>query len=183
MRYFFRRRVPGLSRILLVESGSRPITEQLIPRIRSHFGAVSLDLVTCFADAPRALEPQAQVYNVNDYRGRNGRLSLVRRLRAARYPAVVIVCSNEPVLAKWKWVLAAALPAKVLVANENCDYFWLDYGHWNIIRQFVQHRAGLADAGIVRAAARAIAFPFGFLYLLLYATLVHSRRFLRRGIR
>jgi len=183
VRYFFRRRVPELSRMLLVESGSRPITEQLIPRIRSHFGDVRLDVVTCFADSPRTLESQAKVYNVNDYRGRKGRLSLVRMLRAGGYPAVVIVCSNEPILAKWKWALVMALPAKVLVANENCDYFWLDYGHWNIIRKFVQHRAGLADAGIVRAAARAIAFPFGFLYLLVYATFVHSRRFLRRGIR
>ena len=183
MRYFFRRRVPGLSRILLVESGSRPITEQLIPRIRSHFGDVRLDVVTCFADAPRALESRAQVYNVNDYRGRNGRLRLVRRLRESQYPAVVILCSNEPVLATWKWVLVVALSAKVLVANENCDYFWLDYGHWNTIRKFVQHRAGLEDEGIVRAAARAIAFPFGFLYLLIYAAFVHSRRFLRRGIR
>ena len=183
MRYFFRRRVPGLSRILLVESGSRPITEQLIPRIRSHFGDVRLDVVTCFADAPRALESRAKVFNVNDYRGRNGRLRLVRALREGQYPVVVIVCSNEPVLATWKWVLVVALSAKVLVANENCDYFWLDYGHWNTIRKFVQHRAGLEDEGIVRAAARAIAFPFGFLYLLIYAAFVHSRRFLRRGIR
>src|SRR5437879_9238850 len=149
--------------MLLVESGSRPITEQLIPRIRSHFGDVRMDVVTCFADAPRALESRAKVYNVNDYRGRNGRLRLVRRLRESQYPAVVILCSNEPVLATWKWVLVMALSAKVLVANANCDYLWPDYGHWTTTRKFVQHRAGLEHERILRAAAGDLAVPWSVL--------------------
>src|SRR5437879_13439176 len=103
--------------MLLVESGSRPITEQLIPRIRSHFGDVRLDVVTCFADAPRALESQAKVYNVNDYRGRKGRLSLVRMLSDGGSHAGVIVCSKEPVLAQWKWALVVALRATLSEHN------------------------------------------------------------------
>jgi hypothetical protein len=93
------------------------------------------------------------------------------------------VCSGEPILTKWKWALAAALPAKFLVINENGDTFWLDRGHWRNIRQFVKHRAGLADAGIVRAAARMVVFPFTLLYLLLYAAAAHFRRALYRGFR
>jgi hypothetical protein len=80
-------------------------------------------------------------------------------------------------------VLAAALPAKFLVVNENGDYFWLDRGHWPNVRQFVKHRAGFSDAGIVRAAARVADFPFTLSYLLLYAAAVHLRRALYRGFR
>ena len=108
---------------------------------------------------------------------------MLRTIRAQGYSVAGMVCSGEPILTKWKWGLAAALPAKVLVINENGDYFWLDRGHWPAIRQFVKYRAGVADAGIVRALARVIVFPFTFSYLLLYAAAVHLRRALYRGFR
>ena len=180
MRYFLRRRVPEPSRILLVESGSRRILEMVLPRLRAQFGGVPIDLVTCFPAAPGGLD---DTYNVNNYRGGKRRLALARELRAKGYAIAGIVCSGEPILTKWKWALAAALPAKFLVINENGDTFWLDRGHWRNIRQFVKHRAGLADAGIVRAAARVAAFPFVLLYLLLYAAAVHLRRAVYRGFR
>ena len=179
VRYFLRRRVPEISRILLVESGSRRITENVIPRIHSQFGeGVPIDLVTCFEGSPAGC---ARIYNVNDYRGR--RAVLTHELRAARYPVAGIVCSGERILSKWKWGLAAALPAKFLVINENADYFWLDRGHWANIRLFIKYRAGFADAGIVRMFGRVIAYPFTFAYLLLYAAAVHLRRAVYRGIR
>lgn len=181
MRYFLRRRIPQPSRILFVESGSRRITDIAIPRLGAQFGAgVPVDLVTCFADAPRGV---SQVYNVNGYHGRERRFALLRELRAHGYAVAAIVCSDEPMLNKWKWVLAAGLPAKILVVNENGDYFCLDLGHWPHIRRFLKHRAGVADAGIVRAFARIIVFPFAFSYLLLYAAAVHFRRALYRGFR
>lgn len=185
VRYFLRRGVPEPSRILLIESGSRHLTETVIPRIRSHFGdAVSIDLVTCFLKGPDALVGSStRIYNVNHYPTSMRRLRLLGKLRAERHPVAAVVCSGERTLARWKWVLVAALPAKVLVINENADYFWLDRGHWPAIRQFVKHRAGLADAGIIRSLARIIAFPFTFLYLLLYATAVHFRRAIYRGFR
>jgi hypothetical protein len=179
VRYFFRRRVPELSRILLVESGSRRITENVIPRIRAQFGeTVPIDLVTCLPGAPAGF---AGIYNVNDYRERRG--SLARELRANRYAIAGILCSDEPILSKWKWALVLALPAKVLVINENADYFWLDRGHWANIRLFIKVRAGFAGAGIVRAFARVVAYPFTFSYLLLYAAAVHLRRAIYRGFR
>ncbi len=179
VRYFLRRRVPELSRILLVESGSRRIIENVIPRIRAQFGdTVPIDLVTCLPGSPAGF---AGVYNVNDYRER--RSSLARELRANRYAVAGILCSDEPILSKWKWALALALPAKVLVINENADYFWLDRGHWPNIRQFIRYRAGFADAGIVRTFARLVAYPFTFSYLLLYAAAVHLRRAIYRGLR
>jgi hypothetical protein len=181
VRYFFRRAVPEISRLLLVESGSRHITGIVVPRFRAQFGdGIPIDLVTCFPGAPQGF---AHIYNVNDYRGRERRLSLTRELRANGYAAAGVVCSREPFLSTWKWALAAALPAKLLVINENGDYFWLDRAHWSHIRRFLKHRAGFADAGIVRAAARVAAFPFLFLYLVLYAAAVHFRRALYRGLR
>ena len=41
--------------------------------------------------------------------------------------------------------------------------------------------AGFAGSGAVRTLVRLISFPFTLLYLLLYATFVHSRRALRRS--
>ena len=181
MRYFLRRRIPSPSRILLIESGSRSITDTVLPRLQAQFGRdLPIDLVTCFAEPAVGA---ARIYNVNDYRGRERRLALLGELRAGGYPIAAIVCSGEPILSKWKWGLVAFLPAKFLVINENADYFWMDRGHLPAIRQFVKHRAGLADAGIVRAAARLVVFPFTFSYLLLYAAAVHFRRALYRGSR
>jgi len=149
--------------------------------MRGHFGdGIPIDLVTCLPAAPAGA---AEVYNVNDYRGRKRRLALVRELRARRYAIAGIVCSHEPLLKIWKWVLATALPVKVLIINENGDWFWLDRGHWSHIRRFLKYRAGLADAGIVRGLARIVVFPFTLLYLLLYAAAVHFRRALYRGFR
>jgi len=181
LRYFFRRRIPEPSRILLVESGSRHITDNLLPRMRGHFGAsVPIDLVTCF---PQAADGMAAVYNVNHYRGRQRRLALLRELRTRGYAVAGIVCSNEPLLNTWKWVLAAALPAKILIINENADWFWLDRAHWSHVSRLLKYRAGLADAGIVRALARVVIFPFTLTYLLLYAAAVHFRRAIYRGFR
>ena len=75
--------------------------------------------------------------------------------------------------------LAARLPAKVFVINENGDYFWLDRGQWRTILHFALFRAGLTGSGAVRTLARVVLFPFSLLYLILYAITVHFRRSLR----
>ena len=90
-----------------------------------------------------------------------------------------IVCSDEPLMLKWKWALALRVPAKIFIINENADYFWLDRKHLKIIRQFALSRAGLAGSGAVRTLARVFSFPFAICYLLLYALAVHARRALR----
>lgn len=184
MRYVLTRSVPEPSRILLVESGSRRLLENLLPALREHYGEVPVDLVTCYAGLPEGFNPETtRVYRVPGYRGRAGRKRLYRELAANGYSILGMICSGEPVMTKWKWVLALRLPAKVFALNENGDYFWLDYGHAGVIRHFVLFRAGLAGEDAVRTLARFFLFPFTFLYLLLYATAVHSRRALRRGSR
>ncbi len=182
MRYFFTGRQPPENAILLVESGSRGLLEGLIPSLRGTWGdSIFIDLVTCYSSLPRGFHPETtRVYRVSDYRGRAGRRILYRELARNRYSLLGIVCSEEPVMTKWKWVLALRIPAKVFVVNENGDYFWLDRKHLGVIRKFVLLRSGLAGAGAVRTLARLFSFPFTLLYLLLYATTVHARRALRR---
>jgi len=50
-----------------------------------------------------------------------------------------------------------------------------------VVWQLLLLRSGLAGAGAVRTLARVISFPFTLLYLLLYASAVHTRRALRRS--
>ncbi len=183
MRYFFRKRLPEATRILLVESGSRYLFEELISGIRSSWGEdIFVDVVTCYAGLPKGFVPETtRVYRVTDYRGPAGRRRLFQELLRNRYSILGIICSAEPIMTKWKWALALRLPAKVFVLNENGDYFWLDYGHWKAMRQFVLYRAGLAGAGAVRTLARLIFFPFTLCYLLIYAGTVHLARSQRKG--
>jgi hypothetical protein len=183
VRYFLTRRLPSPDAILLVESGSRDVLERVIPGLRETWGPeVAIDLVTCYSKRPRGLDPEAaRVYRVTEFRGRQGRKRLYRELRENRYALMGIICSGEPLMTKWKWALGWKVPAKIFIINENGDYFWLDRGHLDLLRQFVILRAGLAGTGAVRTLARVFSFPFTLAYLLLYATTVHARRALRRG--
>ena len=175
-----RRSVQG---ILLVESGSRGILERAIAPIRRNWGEkVAVDLVTCYGGLPAGFSPErTRVYRVTECRCPRARRLLYRQLVKNRYAMVGIVCSGEPLLTKWKWALALRFLTKVLIINENGDYFPLDFGHGSNAYRFVLSRSGLGDAGAVRRLARLILFPFTLLYLLLYATTVHARRALRRG--
>lgn len=174
MRYFLRRRQPPVSRILLVESGSRHLVERVLPGLRRTYGEpIPIDLVTCYTGAPAGIHA---VHRVTDHSGPDGRRKLYRTLAANRYSIMGIVCSAEPIMTKWKWALAARLPAKIFVINENADYFWLDRGHWRAILHFALFRAGLTGAGAARTLGRLLVFPFTLAYLLLYASAVHIRR-------
>jgi hypothetical protein len=180
MRLFFRRRIPPVERILLVESGSRSILEALLPRIRSAFGSrTPVDLVTCYPGLPEGLPPDSRVFRVSEYAGRAGRRRLYRELRSLGYSLLGIVCSGEPIMNKWKWALALQLPAKVFIVNENADFFWFDYGQRRTMIHFALVRSGWGGAGAVRTAAQFAVFPLTLVFLLLYAAAVHSRRFLR----
>lgn len=177
MRYFLRRKVPNFSRVLLVESGSRHLSEYLLTSLRQHWNpSLVIDLITCYTGLPAGFPPATRVFHISQYSGRSGRHRLYRELRASGYSVLGIICSGEPVMTKWKWALAARLPAKVFVLNENADYLWLDYSQWRIISRFVLYRAGFSGASAVRTLARLALFPFTILYLLLYAATVHLRR-------
>jgi hypothetical protein len=198
MRDFFRCRIPTVDRILLVESGSRAVVEKLLPVLYRCFGpSLHIDLVTCYSGLPEGLAACAavsasptpddpgqpvlipnppRVFRVSAYPGRSGRKRLYAELRRLRYPVLGIVCAGDPIMSKWKWVLAARIPAKVFIANENGDFFWFDHSNWRTLRQLALHRSGLAGPGTLRTAARIALFPFTLAFLLLYAAAAHCRR-------
>jgi hypothetical protein len=182
VRYFLTGRLPKVNSILLVESGTRGLIEGVIGGLRQAWGAeILIDLVTCYSSLPKGFEAHnTRVYRIGDYRGRAGRARLLRELAANRYSLAGIVCSGEIVLAKWKWVLALRLPAKLFVINENGDYFWFDRMNLATLRRFLLVRSGLAGAGAVRTLVRLVSFPFTLLYLMLYAATAHTGRALRR---
>ena len=181
MRYFFRRYIPGFSRVLLVESGGRHIVDNLLPFLyEEHGDSMILDLYTCYEGVPSNYKPErGSVYRASDFQGPAARKRLFQELAANKYAILGIVCSAEPILTKWKWALAARLRSKVLVVNENGDHFLLDWGNWKTIVQFTMARSGLAEPGTVRAFARIFLFPFTLVYLLLYAGAVHLGRKVR----
>ncbi len=180
MRHFFTRSIPHFSRVLLVESGSRELFEKLLPHFYRMYPQVTCDLVTCYGTAPKNFHAeQGAIYRVTDYPDSRSRQRLYDELGQNGYAVLGIICSAEPIMTKWKWSLAARLPGKVFVVNENADYFWLDRGHLANIRYFILYRAGLTGSGAVRTLARVVLFPFSLLYLILYAIAVHFRRSLR----
>ncbi len=181
-RHLLSQHIPPFIRVVVVESGSRHLLEDLLPGIyENHRDTLeSLDLVTCYAGLPRTFDAsKGGVFRVSDFAGAQGRARLYGLLNQRKPSILGVICAGEAVMTKWKWALAINVPAKIFVLNENGDYFWLDYSNWKTIRHFVLFRAGLAGAGAVRLLARIFAFPFTLAYLLTYAAAAHLRRYSR----
>lgn len=175
IKRFLSKRVPRLERIVLVESGDREITEKFLPHIYQH--CPRLDLVTCFAGQPSSFDPgRGRLYDIAEYQSREGRKRLYGELWSNAYSAVGILCADQPIMTKWKWAIAAQLPGKLFVVNENVDYFWVDRGNWKTVRHFALFRAGLSGADAVRTITQLLVFPFTVLFLLLWAGWAHARR-------
>jgi len=184
MRYVISRREPQGTRILLIESGSRSLMEGLLPVIIPAWaGRYELDLVTCFGGAPAGLPATSRIFRTTEYATPEKRAELIRELRSRDYAYTGMICSDEPLMTKWKWMLAFRMPGKVFIVNENGDYFWLHLENLAIIREFVLTRMGMEGTGALRVLARLAVFPFAVLYLLLYAFAVHARRSLRLAFR
>ena len=180
MRHFFTRSVPPFSRVLLIESGSRQLFENLLPVLYQNHAEMTCDLITCYAGVPKNFrQDQGAVYRVTDYPAGDARQRLYQELGANGYRIIGVICSAEPIMTRWKWMLAARLPGKVFVLNENGDYFWFDWERRKTILQFAAYRAGLTGAAAVPAIVRFLVFPLTFAYLVLYACTVHLRRRIR----
>jgi hypothetical protein len=136
-----------------------------------------IDVITCYADSPTGAN--GRIFRVADYSTPETRESLYAELAARDYAAVGILCTAEPIMTKWKFALAARVPAKLLVVNENADFFWCDWGNWRILLHFILFRAGMTGASAVPTLARLLFLPLTAAYLLAYAGAVHLRRRLR----
>ncbi len=180
MKYVLSQRQPGGTRILLIESGSRSIMEGIVAHLQAGWGqTMPIDLITCYGGRPAGLRETARVFHVADYSTPELRRKLAIELRTGDYAHAGMICAAEPIMAKWRWWLAAKVPAKFFIINENGDYFWVNRIHASAMRGFVMVRMGLAGAGAIRTLGRLIVFPFAIFYLLLYTAAVHLRRFLR----
>jgi hypothetical protein len=178
LKYFFSKRGPRLDRIVIVESGPREVLEKLLPFLYPH--CPNIDLVTCFAGKPASFLPdRGDVLQIHEYQGKQGRAELYAELRSRGYGGIGILCADVPIMTKWKWAVAAHIPAKLFVINENGDFFWVDYTQWRIIVHFMLFRAGLTGAEAVPTLTRLALFPFTLLFLLAYAAVVHARRRVR----
>ncbi len=181
VKYFLRpHTAPPIRKILLVESGSRHLIEKLIPNLRLVYGEqTQFDLCTCFPGAPAALAG-GRIYRTADFRTAAARKALFRELRANGYDAMGIICSAEPIMTKWKWMLVQRSGARAFLINENADYVWFDRLHWKGLAAYLRARLGFEDSGAVRTLARIVLLPFSVVYLSLYAVKVHALRALRQ---
>lgn len=167
--------------MVLVESGSRHLVENLLPGLYETYGdRIQLDLVTCYAGLPAGFRPeQGLVLRITEYAGAAGRAQVVNELRARNHTVIGIICSDEAIMTKWKWMLAARVQAKLFILNENGDYFWVDRSNWRTLLHFVLFRAGLTGTDAVVTMGRILLFPVSLLYLLGFASVVHFRRKVR----
>jgi hypothetical protein len=158
-----------------VESGSRELLEAAIPTVRTFWDSRTppIDVLTCFGGVPEGIGDDGEIYRVSDYPGPE-RKKLLRELKGRGYAVMGIVCSDEIILERWKWLIAMSVPAKLLVINESGDCFWADRNNWSAIRQFVASRSGLTGATILRSVLQVSVLPLTFVWLLLYAAWAQS---------
>jgi hypothetical protein len=175
MRFFLSNRIPPFDRVVLIESGSRQLFEDLLPGLYELYGeSMEVDLVTCYAGAPKGFRTdRGKVFRITEY---NSREQVVRDLKARGHSITGIICSDEPIMTKWKWMLALRLRGKLFILNENGDYFWFDRANFGTLVHFALFRLGLAGAGAVMTIGRILLFPVSLIYLLAFAGIVHAKR-------
>ena len=178
MRYFWDiHHFPQNTRILLVESGSRELLERAIPTIRTFWDGRTppIDVFTCFPGVPEGIGDDGHIYRVSDFPGPE-RKRLLRELKGRGYAVMALLCSEEQILFKWKCLIGASVPAKLLVINESGDCFWADRNNWAAIRQFIASRSGVTGATVLRSVLQTAAFPVTLVWLLLFAAGAHTVR-------
>ncbi len=174
MKCFFSRKIPLARDVLLLESGSPEVARRAVGEIQKIFPGARYHLCTCHpVSAENAF---ASVFRVNDYASHWERMRVLLSWRQKGWEVLAILCTGEAIMARWKWLALALLPAKVLVVNENADFFWLDWGNRKTLRRFVRMRLGVGQIELLSTVARALVFPITLLILLGTAGFLYSRR-------
>jgi len=182
LRYFWNvKRFPQKGPILLVESGTRDLLEKAIPTIRTFWDGRTppIDVFTCFGGIPEGIGDDGEIFRVADYPGPE-RKRLLREFKSRGYAVMGVVCSDEPILNTWKWLIMLNVPAKLLVINESGDCFWCDRENWASIREFVASRSGITGATVLRSVLQTAALPFTLTWLLCFAAGAHTVRAFNR---
>lgn len=177
---FLSRWSPEFDRVLLIESGARTAADQFLQTLYCEEQPDRVDVLTCYGDAPAAFDPgKGRVYLTQQAAEPTARKRLFQELAASRYSAVCVLCTGDPIMTKWKWMVAFRIPAKLMIVNENADTFWLDRGHVGKARRMLQERMGLHRITPLRILSQTLRFPFTLIALLAYAAFMHTRRRLR----
>ena len=99
MRWVLSRHVPPVKKLLLVESGPRPIAEKFITQFRELYGEeLPIDLLTCLPSDPPGLTAngvRGEVFRVIDCHDHRTRWRLLRQIRAKRHPVTAIICADS----------------------------------------------------------------------------------------
>jgi len=177
MKYFFRRKFPGAADALLIESGSPEVARRALRGIREILPGARYHLLTCWPDPPAGLF--RSVFRAADYPSAWEKIRLLVSFARRRWRVLAILCTGEPILWRWKMLALAVLPAKVLIVNENADFFWLDWDNCRTLRRFLAIRWGVNRDEILSTALRALVFPLTLLYLILTALFLYARRWRR----
>ena len=69
--------------------------------------------------------------------------------------------------------------SKILLINENGDFFWLDRPNLPTLRQFVGARLGMNGEGMLRGVCRVVSFPFVLAFLMLAGAFTYLMRWTR----
>ena len=164
--------------MLLVESGSRLVMEKAYARMRPIFSQARFELCTCFPGVPSAGVFE-RVYRVTEAPDAASKWKMLLAMRRSQAPVAALLFTGEPILLRWKLLLMFLLPSKLLVVNENGDFFWLDWSNRASIRRFLGARLDVEGAELLRTAFRLVLLPFVFLLLACYALFAYLGRWLR----
>ena len=180
MKWFLRKSSPPIDRLLLVESGSRADAQRLLPVLReSVCGNVPVDLFTCLPDEPSGLGPGSRTWRSYDAEDHTSRWRMLLGIRRERYPVAAILCGSSPLLATWKVALAALLPAKILLLDEDEGLVWLDRAHWRKALRVGVSRSLVRNPEFLRKVAHAAFLPIAIPILVAFAGRAHLARLIR----
>jgi hypothetical protein len=177
MTRFLRGAVPPAHDVLLIESGSQALFRRGLEKIRCAFPDARLQLLTCWPNVDA--QPYSRVYSVQEYASRRDKLALLYLLRKTPPDVLGVLCSAEPIMSAWKLLALLSLPSKVLIINENGDFFFLDWPNRSALRQFLQSRWVIIRKEFLLTVLRALVFPLTVLYLLANAARLYLRRWYR----
>jgi len=179
MRRFLARAQPSFERLLLIESGPREAGEKILRYLYDVRNVEHVDLLTCYSNPPEAFDhARGTVYSVHDREVVENRRRFVGKLAETPYSLVAILCTGSPILERWKWAVAMRTSARLIVLNEEANYFTVDIWNLSSVRLMLGKRA--SDRGLALASLMTWIFaPVTVAYLAAYTGMVHLRRWLR----
>lgn len=183
MRGIISNREGSFDQILIVESCPREVTEWFLRHVYDEQRSRRVDLVTCYAGAPRVFDvARGTIYSVHQPEIASNRGKFISGLNMSPYTLVAIFCAGSPVLNKWKWAIALRTRAKLLIVNERADFFFFDLANRRFARRLLAERLGGRGSVDVRAIAKLFLVPFTIAFLVCYAAVMHVRRMARRAL-